>query len=178
MITIKPFKKNKKSPVYVDVAGSPQKYDFLRLKEDLELKPKEIFRIETNLQVECTEDCDECWVHGGLDSNNTLEEFPNITGTERYTNVSENEEIVIIGYNGSEEAVILPKDTDIARVFYSCMEHNERTYDATKNFKTNAVFNDNAISVYTMDGKDKVVEVIVNPDNGEHFWKVTEKENE
>lgn len=178
MIEIKPFKKSKKSPVYIDVAGSNQKYDYIRLKEELKLNPSELFRIETNLTVKCTEECDECWVHGGIDCDNTLEEFPNVTSSERYTSFSEGGEIVIVGYNISDKVITLPKDTDVARLFYSCMEHNDRVYDASKEINTNAIFDDDYIAVFSRDGKGKNVEYNINPETGEHFWVITEDNNE
>lgn len=178
MITIKPFKKRKKSPVYISEAGSAQKYDYIRLQEDVTLVPKEIFKIETNLQVECTEDCDECWVHGGIDSDDKVEDFPHLSSTERFTLGSENKEIIILGYNGADETITLPKGTDIARVFYSCMEHNERVYDATKEFSTNVIYKDDVVAIFSMDNKAKNVDFVVNPDTNEHFWKITETNNE
>ena len=146
-------------------------YKIITLNRGITLKPREKFIIKTGVEIECTSQFDECWIYSDpiFDKAGDEVDFSDNIGivTHRITKDNGKYELVLIGGYMGDEDVKLPKDAEIANIYFSISNPYQQELDTDYN----TLYDSDGVKVKTARDFFGQYEIILEPD-GEKYLKV------
>lgn len=148
----------------------------LKLAKKVTVKPHETFKLDTKIEVKCSEFLDECVI-----SELVEDDTPLFIMSDKYSMSNPETIIELVCHYAGEEEKVLPKGTTIACVgTYTRQDKDNKDFVTfEENEKFPVLFNDGKLRIQQrVEGDvEYTLEQILEP-NGESYIKLKKKDNE